>query len=119
MHAQHAGNRPNEWRTFEHSNEQRGSEAMTTNVQQPSDHPRWDAFMSSFKQSNYITDFWNWFMTLMSKAAEMVLFGTVLYSRSQLLPGVPHVPASVDAAYFLHLAAVYTHVCVELRHVPE
>ncbi len=74
---------------------------MTTNVQHPSDHPRWEAFKSSFKQSNYITDFWNWFMTLMSKAAEMVLFGTVLYSGYQLLPGVPHVPASVDAAVFV------------------
>src|SRR5258707_14655309 len=84
----------------ERSNEQRGSEAMTT-TRQPSAHPKWDAFTSSFKQSNYITDFWNWFMTLMSKAAEMVLFGTVLYSGYQLLPGVPHVPASVDAAVFV------------------
>src|SRR5258707_11391677 len=67
----------------------------------PSKHPRWDAFKSSFKQSNYITDFWNWFMTLMSKAAEMVLFGTVLYSGYQLLPGVPHIPASIDAAVFV------------------
>jgi len=57
--------------------------------------------MSSFKQSNYITDFWNWFKTLMSKAAEMVLFGTVLYSGYQLLPGVPHVPAPIDAAVFV------------------
>jgi len=74
---------------------------MTPNVQQPSAHPRWEAFKSSFKQSNYITDFWNWFMTLMSKAAEMVLFGTVLYSGYQLLPGVPHVPAPIDAAVFV------------------
>src|SRR5258708_5557893 len=73
---------------------------MTT-TRQPSAHPRWDAFTSSFKQSNYITDFWNWFMTLMSKAAEMVLFGTVLYSGYQLLPGVPHVPATIDAAVFV------------------
>ncbi len=73
---------------------------MTT-TRQPSEHPRWDAFTSSFKQSNYITDFWNWFMTLMSKAAEMVLFGTVLYSGYQLLPGVPHVPATIDAAVFV------------------
>ena len=73
---------------------------MTT-TRQPSAHPRWEAFTSSFKQSNYITDFWNWFMTLMSKAAEMVLFGTVLYSGYQLLPGVPHVPAPVDAAVFV------------------
>ena len=40
-------------------------------------------------------------MTLMSKAAEMVLFGTVLYSGYQLLPGVPHVPAPVEAAVFV------------------
>src|SRR5258708_26251999 len=73
---------------------------MTT-TRQPSAHPRWDAFTSSFKQSNYITEFWNWFMTLMSKAAEMVLFGTVLYSGYQLLPGVPHVPATIDAAVFV------------------
>ena len=74
---------------------------MASTVEQPSPHPRWDAFKSSFKQSNYITDFWNWFMTLMSKAAEMVLFGTVLYSGYQLLPGVPHVPAAIDAAVFV------------------
>ena len=53
---------------------------MTSTTGQASQHPRWNAFLSNFKQSNYITDFWNWFMTLMSKAAEMVLFGTVLYS---------------------------------------
>jgi hypothetical protein len=74
---------------------------MATTAQQTSKHPKWDAFKSSFKQSNYITDFWNWFMTLMSKAAEMVLFGTVLYSGYQLLPGVPHVPATIDAAVFV------------------
>src|SRR5258708_2948132 len=111
-----ANGRKKEWRTFgrftlntpetvrtngERSNEQRGTEEMTSNVQQPSEHPRWEAFMSSFKQSNYITDFWNWFMTLMSKAAEMVLFGTVLYSGYQLLPAVPHVPATIDAAVFV------------------
>src|SRR5215472_82478 len=76
-------------------------EDYMTTTQQPSKHPRWEAFTSSFKQSNYITDFWNWFMTLMSKAAEMVLFGTVLYSGYQLLPGVPHVPAPIDAAVFV------------------
>jgi hypothetical protein len=40
-------------------------------------------------------------MTLMSKAAEMVLFGTVLYSGYQLLPDVPHVPPTIDAAVFV------------------
>ena len=74
---------------------------MTANRQPPAEHPRWEAFKSNFTQSNYITDFWNWFMTLMSKAAEMVLFGTVLYSGYQLLPGVAHVPAPIDAAVFV------------------
>src|SRR5579859_1691939 len=74
---------------------------MTTTTSQPARHPKWDAFVRNFKQSNYITDFWNWFMTLMSKAAEMVLFGTVLYSGYQLLPAVPHVPAPIDAAVFV------------------
>src|SRR5258708_31826659 len=74
---------------------------MATTAQQTSKHPKWDAFKSSFKQSNYITEFWNWFMTLMSKAAEMVLFGTVLYSGYQLAQGRPHVPATIDAAVFV------------------
>ena len=52
---------------------------MTTTLQHhpsPSPRPpRWEAIKRSFMQSNYITDFWNWLMTLMSKAAELVLFG--------------------------------------------
>src|SRR5215470_19044766 len=71
---------------------------MTTNVQP---HPRWEAFKRSFTQSNYITDFWNWLMTLMSKAAELVLFGSVLYSGYQLLPNITHAPAQVDAIIFV------------------
>ena len=74
---------------------------MAPKLPPSAEHPRWEAFKSNFTQSNYITDFWNWFMTLMSKAAEMVLFGTVLYSGYQLLPGVPHVPAPRDAAVFV------------------
>src|SRR5258708_11296102 len=73
--------------------------SMTTTM--PSPHPRWDAFKRSFTQSNYITDFWNWLMTLMSKAAELVLFGSVLYSGYQLLPGILHAPAGVDAMVFV------------------
>src|SRR5260221_2206827 len=73
--------------------------SMTTTM--PSPHPRWDAFKRSFTQSNYITDFWNWLMTLMSKAAELVLFGSVLYSGYQLLPGILHAPAGVDAVVFV------------------
>ena len=65
------------------------------------EHPRWEAFVRSFKQSNYITDFWNWFLTPLSKSAELVLFGSILYSSYQLIPGVPTVPAGVDAFLFL------------------
>lgn len=74
---------------------------MNTTGYQPSSRPRWEAFRQSFKQSNYITDFWNWLMTLLSKAAEMVLFGSVLYSGYELLPGVLHAPAEVDAIVFV------------------
>jgi hypothetical protein len=77
---------------------------MTTTIQHPSPssrHPRWEAIKRSFTQSNYITDFWNWLMTLLSKAAELVLFGSVLYSGYQLLPGITHAPAGVDALVFV------------------
>ena len=76
---------------------------MTNTIQSPpiSEHPKWDAFTRSFKESNYITDFWNWLMTLTSKAAEMVLFGSVLYSGYQLIPNIVHAPAEVDAVIFV------------------
>jgi hypothetical protein len=74
---------------------------MTTTIYPPSRHPRWEAIKRSFTQSNYITDFWNWLMTLLSKAAELVLFGSVLYSGYQLLPGITHAPAGVDALVFV------------------
>src|SRR5205823_457901 len=90
-------------RVFGRSGEQQNREEskMTANRQPLAEHPKWEAVKRSFIQSNYITDFWNWFMTLMSKAAEMVLFGTVLYSGYQLLPGIPHVPPAIDAAVFV------------------
>ncbi len=77
---------------------------MTPTIQHPSPssrHPRWEAIKRSFTQSNYVTDFWNWLMTLLSKAAELVLFGSVLYSGYQLLPGITHAPAGVDALVFV------------------
>ena len=73
---------------------------MTTAIV-PSEHPKWDAFKANFLQSNYITDFWNWLLTLLSKSAELVLFGSILYSSYQLIPGVPSVPAGLDAFLFL------------------
>ncbi len=62
---------------------------------QPKSHPRWNAFKHSFKESNYITDFWNWILTFLSKSAELVLFGSILYSSYQLIPNVPAVPGPV------------------------
>lgn len=61
----------------------------------------WESIWGSFKESNYITDSWNWLMTLMSKSAEPVLFGSVLYSGYELLPNVPHPPALLDALVFI------------------
>jgi hypothetical protein len=74
---------------------------MTTTGQQASKHPRWEAWKRSFKESNYITDFWTWLLTLLSKSAELVLFGSILYSSYQLVPGVPPVPPAIDAFLFL------------------
>jgi hypothetical protein len=65
------------------------------------EHPKWDAFKTNFIESNYITDVWNWLLTLLSKSAELVLFGSILYSSYQLIPGVPAVPAGIDAFLFL------------------
>jgi hypothetical protein len=74
---------------------------MTAQGQQASKHPRWEAWKRSFKESNYITDFWTWLLTLLSKSAELVLFGSILYSSYQLVPGVPPVPPAIDAFLFL------------------
>src|SRR6267154_6493017 len=81
---------------------------MTTVAQQQStiqtnvvDHPKWEAFKRSWIYSNYITDFWTWLLTLLSKSAELVLFGSILYSSYQLVPGVPPVPPAIDAFLFL------------------
>jgi hypothetical protein len=80
---------------------------MATVQQQPTaptnevDHPRWQAFKRNWKYSNYITDFWNWLLTLLSKSAELVLFGSILYSSYQLIPGIAHVSGNVDAIVFV------------------
>jgi hypothetical protein len=54
-----------------------------------------------FLHSNYITALWDWFMELAGKAAEPVLFATVLYSGYELLPDVPQPGAGVDAFVFI------------------
>ncbi len=54
-----------------------------------------------FVRSDYITALWNWFMGLAGKAAEPVLFASVLYSGYQLVPGVPQAGANVNAIMFV------------------
>jgi hypothetical protein len=58
-------------------------------------------FWYGFFHSNYITAAWNWFMELAGKAAEPVLFATVIYSGYELLPGVPQPGPGVDALVFI------------------
>src|SRR5213078_3613314 len=54
-----------------------------------------------FVKSNYITALWNWFIGLAGKAAEPVLFASVLYSGYELVPGVPQPTPSVNAVAFV------------------
>ncbi len=74
---------------------------MATVVQQKQERPRWEAFKRNWKYSNYITDFWNWLLTLLSKSAELVLFGSILYSSYQFIPGIAHVSGGIDAIVFV------------------
>lgn len=79
---------------------------MTHNPSQPQNPPqepkRGSGFVKSFKQSNWITDGWNWFMVFAGKAAEPVLILSVLYSSAKLLPALqPYLNAQLDAAVFI------------------
>jgi hypothetical protein len=58
-------------------------------------------FLYHFIRSNYITALWNWFMGLAGKAAEPVLFASVLYSGYQLVPGVPVLSPGMNALAFV------------------
>ncbi len=61
----------------------------------------WTKLWRGFVRSNYITALWNWFMGLAGKAAEPVLFASVLYSGYQLVPGVPMPTAGINAIAFV------------------
>ncbi len=61
----------------------------------------WSAIGRGFIKSNYITALWNWFMGLAGKAAEPVLFASVLYSGYQLVPGVPQPSVGINAIAFI------------------
>ena len=84
---------------------------MTTQPTQPQPGPpppkplHWwndkELILRGLAQSNYITAWWDWFMMLLGKAAEPVLFVSVLYSGYELLPGVPQPGAVIDAPMFI------------------
>src|SRR5581483_1284770 len=72
---------------------------------QPSEPLHWwndkERLLRGLAQSNYVTAFWDWCMMLLGKAAEPVLFVSVLYSGYELLPGVPQPGAVIDAPMFV------------------
>src|SRR5258708_10719166 len=51
-------------------------------------------------RSNYVTSITDWFMGFAGKWAELVLYGTVLYSCAELYPGV-HLPDGLSLGVFL------------------
>ncbi len=59
------------------------------------------AIWHGFIRSNYITALWNWFTMLAGKAAEPVLFASVLYSGYELVPGVPQPTPGINATAFV------------------
>ncbi len=74
----------------------------SANPPQPQKPRRGSGFVNSFKQSNWITDAWNWFMVFAGKAAEPVLIISVLYSSAKLLPALqPYLNANLDATVFI------------------
>jgi len=59
-----------------------------------------ELFFYGLARSNYVTAVTDWFMGFAGKWAELVLYGTVLYSCAELYPGV-HLPAGLSLSVFL------------------
>ena len=59
-----------------------------------------EVFLHGLVRSNYVTAITDWFMGFAGKWAELVLYGTVLYSCAELYPGV-HLPTGLSLAVFL------------------
>src|SRR2546421_6057341 len=59
-----------------------------------------ELFLHGLARSNYVTAITDWFMGFAGKWAELVLYGTVLYSCAELYPGV-HLPDGLSLAVFL------------------
>jgi hypothetical protein len=66
--------------------------------------PHWyndhELFLHGLVRSNYVTAITDWFMGFAGKWAELVLYGTVLYSCAELYPGV-HLPDGLSLGVFL------------------
>src|SRR5690242_6890566 len=60
-----------------------------------------EAVKHSLIYSNWVSDFWTWFVRLASKGADIILFSSVLYAGYQLFPGAPQPPDSVNATIFI------------------
>ena len=59
-----------------------------------------EIFLHGLVRSNYVTAITDWFMGFAGKWAELILYGTVLYSCAELYPGV-HLPAGLSLTVFL------------------
>src|SRR6266849_661161 len=59
-----------------------------------------ELFLHGLVRSNYVTAITDWFMGFAGKWAELILYGTVLYSCAELYPGV-HLPAGLSLTVFL------------------
>src|SRR5690348_4132792 len=53
------------------------------------------------RHSSWVTMTWDWFMTFLSRAAEPVLWVSMVFSCYQLIPGAPQPPASVGNSVFI------------------
>jgi hypothetical protein len=62
---------------------------------------RWWQSKRLWIESEYITHFWDWFITFLGKSAEIILFATMLYDGYLVMPGVPKPADNVDAAITL------------------
>ncbi|MBV9691877.1 MAG: hypothetical protein JO202_19430 [Ktedonobacteraceae bacterium] len=51
--------------------------------------------------SSWVTVCWDWFMTLVGRVVEAVLWVTMAFSCYQLIPAVPQAPAGVSACAFI------------------
>jgi hypothetical protein len=67
---------------------------MATTPTQPTSQSR-------FQDSSWITLLWEWFKMLLGRAADPVLWITMLFSAYQLIPGAPQPPAGVSTTMFI------------------